>query len=63
MKVPSFDELDADQLKELIQISKKPAKKSKKLPLEKEKDESLQDVDTPVSGTKFLEVDLSDFEL
>jgi hypothetical protein len=37
MKVPSFDELDADQLKELIQTSKKPAKKSKKLPLNEEK--------------------------
>jgi hypothetical protein len=36
MKVPSFDELDADHLKELIQTSKKPAKKSKKLPLKEE---------------------------
>ena len=35
MKVPSFDELDADQVKELIQTSKKPIKKSKKLPLDK----------------------------
>jgi len=37
MKVPSFDELDADHLKELIKSSKKPAKKSKKLPLKEEK--------------------------
>ncbi|MFT4578136.1 MAG: hypothetical protein ACI8PD_000967 [Nitrospinales bacterium] len=37
MQVPSFDELDAVQLKELIQSSKKPAKKSKKLPLQEEK--------------------------
>ena len=37
MHVPSFDELDADQLKELIQTSKKPVKKSKKLPLQEEK--------------------------
>jgi hypothetical protein len=37
MKVPSFDELDADQLKELIQTSKKPVKKPKKLPLKEEK--------------------------
>jgi len=35
-KIPSFDELNADQLKELIQTSKKPAKKSKKLPLKEE---------------------------
>ncbi len=35
-KLPSFDELDADQLKELIKTSKKPAKKSKKLPLKEE---------------------------
>jgi hypothetical protein len=36
-KLPSFDELDADQLKELIQSSKKSVKKSKKLPLKEEK--------------------------
>ena len=37
MKVPSFDELDADQVKELIQTGKKPIKKSKKLPLDKKR--------------------------
>ena len=37
MKVPSFDELDDDQLKELIQTSKKPVKKSKKIPLDKKR--------------------------
>jgi hypothetical protein len=63
MKVPSFDELNADQLKELIQTSKKPAKKSKKLPLKEEKDETQQIGETSVSGTKILEVDLSDFQL
>ena len=62
-KLPSFDELDADQLKELIQTSKKPAKKSKKLPLENEKDESQRSGKTPVSETKVMEVDLSDYQL
>ena len=49
MKVPSFDELDADQLKELIQSGsgkkskKHSAKKSKQLPLNEEKcDEKSQ---------------------
>ena len=37
MKVQSFDELDANQVKELIQTSKKPIKKSKKLPLDKKR--------------------------
>ncbi|MZH03987.1 MAG: hypothetical protein F3743_01120 [Nitrospinae bacterium] len=41
-KVLSFDELDADELKELIQSGsiKKPAKKTKKLPLKEEKPKS-----------------------
>ena len=51
MKVPSFDELDADQLKELIQTSKKPAKKSKKLPLKEEEPDKK-----PQSGEGKLEV-------
>jgi hypothetical protein len=63
MKVPSFDELDADHLKELIQSSKKPAKKSKKLPLKEKKDGTQQVSETSVSGTKILEMDLSDFQL
>ncbi len=62
-KLPSFDELDADQLKELIQTSKKPAKKSKKLPLKEEEGETQQAGETPVSKTKVLEVDLSDYQL
>ncbi len=64
-KVPSFDELDANQLKELIQSGsgkagsgKKSAKKSKKLPL-KEKKSS----DEYNAGARILEVDISDFEL
>lgn len=44
-KLPSFDELNADQLKELIQTSKKTAKKSKRLPLQGEKDGSQQDAE------------------
>lgn len=60
-KQPSFDELNADQLKELIQTSKKPPKKSKKLPLKK--DESQRTGETPVSETKVLKVDLSDYQL
>jgi hypothetical protein len=63
MKVPSFDELNADQLKELIQSSKKPAKKSKKLPLHEEKNKSQRVGKTPAPGTKVLEVNLSDFQL
>lgn len=45
MKVPSFDEIDADKLKELIQSNKKPAKKSKKLPLKEEKAKPESDGD------------------
>ncbi|HIJ51418.1 MAG TPA: hypothetical protein HPP54_10290 [Nitrospinae bacterium] len=62
MHVPSFDELDADQLKELIQTSKKPAKQSKKLPLQEEKNVTLTAGEAPVSGTKVLKVNLSDFQ-
>jgi hypothetical protein len=63
MNVPSFDELDADQLKELIQTSKKPAKKSKKLPLNEEKDGAQQGGEISASCAKILEMDLSDFQL
>ena len=44
-RVLSFDELDADQLKELIQSgsSKKPAKKTRKLPLKEEKPKSRRE--------------------
>ena len=63
MHVPSFDELDADQLKDLIQTSKKPAKNSKKLPLQEEKDVTLPAGEALVSGMKVLDVNLSDFQL
>ena len=62
MHVPSFDELDADQLKELIQTSKKPAKQSKKLPLQEEKNVTLTAGEALVSSTKVLKVNLSDFQ-
>ncbi|MBT5472615.1 MAG: hypothetical protein HOK41_18580 [Nitrospina sp.] len=64
MKVPSFDELDADQLKELIQSgsgkksAKKSARKSRKLPL-KEKKSS----DEYNAGVRVLEVDIESYKL
>lgn len=59
-KIPSFDELDADQLKELIQSGsvKKSKKKSRKLPLKEEKPKEQIN-----AGKRVLEVDIASYKL
>jgi len=59
-KILSFDELDADQLKKLIQSGsiKKTKKKSKKLPLKEEKPKEKYN-----AGKRVLEVDISNYKL
>ena len=68
-QLPSFDELDADQLKELIQAGsgkagsakkskKNSLKKTRKLPLNEEKDKEEYK-----AGPKVFEVDLANYKL
>ena len=49
-KIPSFDELDADQLKELIQsgsrkVDRRKNKKTKRLPLQEERRKNPTDME------------------